>query len=243
MKKITIAFSIFIFSQSLFSQSWLDVGARGAYGVGFLVNKNFYNDRNFAPKLSYGYMYGGKIGINFNEEHAVTIDVTSSAFDQSFTYSLDSNKTNYVRSIGFNATNFLLMYRRTVNSSYFEIGPQFSMISKTRGSDNLTQTKNIDISENLVKSYVSATIGFGGYIMGTENFGVTLGCRISYSLNDIISVTGQQSDFPSIRKYEVYKSSNPLTAMMMLGFDYDVGYFTKTRCKKKKTRFMLFSNG
>ena len=130
-----------------------------------------------------------------------------------------------------------------MNSSYFEIGPQYSMITKTRGSDNFTQTKNADISENLVKSYVSAAIGFGGYIMGTENFGVTLGCRISYSLNDIISSTGQQNNFPSNKKYDTYKSSNPLTAMMMLGFDYDVGYFTKTRCKKRKTRFMLFANG
>lgn len=242
MKKITIAFSIFILSHSLFSQNWLDIGLRGGYGVGFLVNKNFYNDRNFAPKLSFGYMYGGKIGININETHAVTIDVTSSAFDQAYTYSMDSNKTNYTRDIGFNAINILLMYRKTTNSSYLEIGPQYSMINKTRGSDNFTQTKNVDISENLVTSYVSGVLGFGGYIMGTENFGLTLGCRIAYSFNDIISEKGQQTYFPSITKYDSYKPSNPLTAMMMIGFDYDVGYFTKTKCKKRKTRFMLFSN-
>lgn len=242
MKKITIILSIIIWSHSVYAQTWIDIGLKGGYGVNYLVNKNFSNDRGFSQNLSFGHMYGGKVGVNFNENHALTVDVVSSAFDQSFTYSKDTNRTNYIRTIGFNALNFLVMYRKTLNASYFEIGPQYSMITKTRGSDNFTQTKNVDISENLVKSYYSAVMGFGGYLMGTENFRVTIGLRFSYALNDIISEKGKQTDFPSIAKYESYQPSNPLTAMVVIELDLDVGYFTKTKCKKKKTSFLLFSN-
>ena len=243
MKKITIAFSIFIFSQTLYSQTWFDIGLKGGYGADFLINKNFYNDRYFSPKLSFGYILGGKIGINFTEMHAVTIDVTTSSFDQSFNYShlnTDSSRTMCTRSFGFNSLNFLLMYRKTANVSYFEIGPQYSMITKTRGSDNFTQTKNVDISENLVESYYSAVIGFGTFLAGTDNFRVVLGFRFSYVLNDIISSTGQQINFPSITKYDSYKPSNPFSAMLVAELNFDLGYFTKSKCSKKKTAFLLF---
>lgn len=243
MKKITIAFSIFIFSQTLYSQTWFDIGLKGGYGPDFLANNNFYSDRYFSPKLSFGYMYGGKIGINFNEKHSVTIDVTSSSFDQSFNYSLinaDSSRTQYKRNLGFNAINVLLMYRKTANVSYFEIGPQYSMLTQTRFSDNSALAKDADISSNLVTSYYAIAVGFGGFMAGTENFRVVLGFRFSYALNDIISGKGQQIDFPSITKYDVYKTSNPLTAMMVMELNLDLGYFTKSKCKRKGMHFLLF---
>ncbi len=243
MKKITIAFSIFIFSQTLYSQTWFDIGLKGGYGPDFLANNNLYNDRYFSPKLSFGYMFGGKIGVNFNEKHAVTLDVTSSSFDQSFNYShlnIDSSRTQYKRSFGFNSLNILLMYRKTANVSYFEIGPQYSMITKTRGSDNFTPTNNTDISANLVQSYYSIVAGFGGFMAGTENFRVVLGVRFSYALDDVISRTGKQINFPSITKYDSYKTSNPLTAMMVMELNLDLGYFTKAKCKKKGMHFLLF---
>ncbi|MES2592280.1 MAG: outer membrane beta-barrel protein [Bacteroidota bacterium] len=245
MKKIIIAFSVLICSQSLYSQGWFDIGFKGGYGLNFLANKNFYNDRAFSPNISFGYMYGGKIGINFNQSHAVTLDVTSSLFQQSYYYSLfnaDSiTRSEYKRKIMFNSLNVLLMYRKASDGGYFEVGPQFSTLSRARGTDGFTQTANVDISENFVKSYYSAVMGFGGYLAGTDNFRVTLGFRFSYALNDVISSEGRKTNFPSITQYESYKSSNPVSAMMIIEMNYDVGYFTRSRCKKRKLNFLLFS--
>lgn len=247
MKKFTIAFSILICSQSLFSQGWLDIGLKGGYGLNFLANKNFYNDRAFSPNISLGYMYGGKIGINFNQTHALTIDVTSSLFSQSYNYSLfnaDSiTRTEYKRKIMFNSLSFLVMYRKASDGGYFEIGPQFSTITNARENDGFTQTTNVDISKKLVKSFYSAVMGFGGYVAGTDNFRLTLGFRFAYSLNDVISSEGRKTNFPSITQYESYKSSNPFSAMMVIEINYDVGYFTRSRCKKRALNFMLFSKG
>lgn len=243
MKKLTAVLLVFIYSQSLYSQTWFDIGLKGGYGADFLVNTNFYNDGNFNPKLSYGYMYGGKLGINFNTEHAITLDVSSSAFNQTFNYTLkniNNTTSDNTRSMGFDALNFLLMYKKTTNSSYLEIGPQYSIVTKTRFSDSNVPNANSDISSNLAKSYFSAVIGFGGHLVGTDNFGISLGLRVSYTFNDIISSTGQQINFPSITTYPSYKPSNPLSAMLILSFDFDLGYMAKSGGNHKRSKFLMF---
>ena len=84
MKKLIIISILFIFSNSLFSQSWLEVGLKGGYGLDFLINKNISNDKTHTAKFAFGYTYGGKLGWNFNEEHAVTLDVLYSGFSQNY---------------------------------------------------------------------------------------------------------------------------------------------------------------
>ncbi len=248
MKKITFASLLFIFSNSLYSQSWLEVGLKGGYGLDFLVNKNVSNDPTHTSKFSFGYTYGGKLGWNFNADHAITLDVLYTGFGKTYDYyttnPADSTKKDfYKKQFAFNALDFLLMYRHVKNASYFEIGPQFSTIKKAKASDSQTGSKiNGDVSDNLVKTYYSAVIGAGGMLAGTENFRVILGFRVIYTFNDIISPTGQQNNFPSGNKYDTYQKSNPLSAMMVLECNYDLGHLAKSNCKKKKTRFLFFKN-
>ena len=245
MKKITIASILFIFSHSLYSQSWLEVGLKGGYGLDFLINKNISNDKTHTMKLSYGYTYGGKLGWNFNEAHAITLDVLYSGFSQTYDYynvNHDSSKTFYNKSFAFNALDFLLMYRHTKNASYFEIGPQISTVKKASITDSNPNNTSGDISGNLAKTYYSAVIGAGGMLAGTDNFRVILGFRVMYALGDIISPQGQSTNFPTGNTYASYQKSSPLSAMMVLELNYDLGFFAKTNCKKKKTSFLLFKN-
>ena len=246
MKKITIVGFLIIISHSLYSQSWLEVGLKGGYGLDFMINKNLSNDITHTMKFSYGYTYGGKLGWNFNEAHAVTLDVLYTGFSQSYEYyklNPDSTKSFYKKSFAFNSLDFLLMYRHTKNASYFEIGPQFSTIKKANGTDSNPGSKFVgDVSSNLSKTYYSAVIGAGGLLAGTENFRVILGIRVLYALDDIISQQGQNNNFPSGNKYGSYQKSNPLSAMMVLEMNYDLGFLAKTNCKKKKTSFLFFKN-
>ena len=248
MKKITIITSfLFIISQSVYTQSWLEVGLKGGYGLDFLVNKNISNDKTHTVKFSYGYMYGGKLGWNFSESHAVTIDILYSGFSQSYEYYttnlVDSTKNFYKKSFNFNSLDFLLMYRHVKNASYFEIGPQFSTVKKGSATDNAPGSKFVgDISNNLAKTYYAAAIGAGGMLVGTENFRVILGMRVLYALDDIIGPTGQTNNFPTNNKYGTYQKSNPLSAMMVLEMNYDLGFLAQSNCKKKKTSFLFFKN-
>lgn len=244
MKKITLVASLlFVFSNAIYSQSWLEIGLKGGYGLDFLINKNISSDVTHTSKFSFGYTYGGKLGWNFNEEHAITVDVLYSGFNKSYEYYMlnpDSTKTFSNKSFAYNSLDFLLMYRRVKNASYFEIGPQFSTVKKAVGSDDFTNSKNIDISDNLVKTYFSGAIGAGALLAGTENFRITLGFRVMYAFDDLISPNGQQKNFPTGNAYATYKKSNPLSTMMVMEFNYDLGFLASTNCKKKKVSFLFF---
>lgn len=246
MRKIIVVLATLLLSVNCtYAQGgWFDIGVKGGYGFNFLVNKNFYSDHYFSPKLSGGYMYGGKIGINFNESHALTIDVTSSLFQQKYNYSVlnaDSiNRTIYDRSIAFQTLDVLLLYRHASEGGYIEVGPQYSMLSNPKWVDGAPNAPYSDVSGFLVKSYYAAVFGFGGYLAGTENFRVILGFRASYSLGDLISPLGQQNNFPSPTKYDTYKPCNALTGLLVMELNYDVGYFARSKCKKRKLRFLLF---
>lgn len=244
MKKRIWTLCILVTCLTANAQQWFEVGVKGGYGVSFLANKNFFNDNSFAPQISFGYMYGGKLGFNINENHAITVDVTTSLLSQKYNYNHinpDSTKSIYNRTIAYNALNVLLMYRKAGDGGYFEIGPQYSMVNNAKQSDGMTNTKNIDVSANLAKSYYSAVVGFGGYLMGTDNFRVVLGFRASYAFTDLLSEQGKQNGFPATHTYPAYKAINPISGMMLMELNFDVGYFARSRCKKRKLNFILFS--
>ena len=248
MRKITFASLLFIFSHTIYAQSWLEVGIKGGAGLDFLINKNVSSDVTHTSKFSYGYTYGGKLGWNFNEEHAITLDVLYSGFGKTYDYyvtnPLDSTKKNfYNKTFNFNSLDFLLMYRHVKNSSYFEIGPQVSSVKKASATDNQPGSAlNGDISNNLVKKYYSAVIGAGGMLAGTENFRVILGFRVMYTFTDIVSADGQKNNFPTGNKYGTYQQSNPISAMLVMELNYDLGFLAKSNCKKKKRSFLFFKN-
>jgi hypothetical protein len=248
MKKITFLALLFIFSNIIYAQSWVDIGLKGGYGLDFLINKNISTDETHSSTFAFGYTYGGKLGWNFNEAHAVTLDVLYTGFGKNYEYytlnPTDSTKKNfYTKNFKFNSLDFLLMYRHVKNASYFEIGPMVSSVKKASATDNQPGSKfDGDISDNLVKTNYSAVIGAGGMLAGTENFRVILGFRVMYTFNDIVSADGQKYNFPSGNKYNSYSQSNPISAMMVMEFNYDLGFLAKSNCKKKKRSFMLFKN-
>ncbi len=130
--KSLFAFLIICLPLSIFSQSWVDLGLKGAWGGDFVLNGNLFNDNTYNHKLSSGYSFGGKVGFNFNQEHEVTFDAMFTAFKQGFTYSVEDTvnnvTTNYASEFGFNAVHLILMYRRNKNGSYFEFGPCISLL-------------------------------------------------------------------------------------------------------------------
>lgn len=240
MKNTPLTLAFLLFASLSYSQTWFDLGVKGGYGLDLLYNQNFFNGRDFTPLLSYGYMYGGKVGFNFNTEHSITMDVNTSYFNQQFAYSFlnaDSSRSNYTRGIGFNSLNFLPMYRKMKSSSYVEVGPQYSTVLKSRGTDSYLGGS--DISPYIIKSYYSVVLGFGGFVMGTENFGITLGFRFSYTFNDLVTKNGQLINFPSTTPYATYNKNNPISALMVMEFNYDLGYLVNSKCGKK-TKFLMF---
>lgn len=243
MKKLLLVLSISLFSNVLFSQSWVEVGLKGGYGMDFISNKNIVDDTSHVAKFSFGNTFGGKVGYNFNYDHGITLDVLYSTFNKRYQYmgfAADSSYKAFNKDFRFQALDFLLMYRHVKNASYFEIGPQYSVVRKGIYNDTNGDIKKLDVADNLVKNYFSAVIGAGGMLAGTENFRVILGFRVQYTFTDIVSPYGQKNNFPTGNEYDSYKKTNPISAMMVLELNYDLGFLTSSNCKNKRTTFMFF---
>lgn len=234
-----VFFSLFTFASR--AQKWFDLGVKGGYGPTMLINQNVFNDKKLTHKFSFGYTYGGKAGFNFNEEHEIVLDVMSTHFDQNFELTAmkaDSTVGHFGRNMNYNSLDFMLQYRKnTSDGGYFEAGTQYSLVRNPSGSSEYP----VKVPEQppLNTSFFAITAGFGGFFVGSDFFGITMGLRLSYSLQDIMNEDGKKSHYPAYSPYSSYSASNPLSALLVMEINYDFGYFASASCGKK-TKFLMF---
>jgi hypothetical protein len=238
MKKLAFSLLISLLTLSASAQKWIDLGLKGSWGPNILLNSNVFDDKDFNHRLSFGYDIGGKIGLNFGENHEVTFDVMSSNFNQKYDFnifdSISGSSPLYQKKFSMKTLDFLLMYRHNKDGRYFEIGPKYSMVKSATGSNEYIGHNDGVIKDNIVDSYVSAVLGFGSYLIGTDNFGITFGARFSYTFTDLISPVGKEINYPSGTSYDSYKPSHPFTAMIVMEFNYDLGYIAKANCGERR---------
>ena len=242
MRKSVLSFAFIALSFVSYSQNWLDIGIKGGYGLTMLYNQNIFDDNAYNHQLSGGYGFGGKLGVNFGESHEVTFDVMSSSFKQGFKYSIiDSTdgSPEYNSEVTYKALDLILMYRNNNEGRYFEIGPVLSLIRSGNQSDEFLRYTNADASDSWTKNGYGVAMGFGAYLFGTDNFGITFGARFNYMISDAISQIGQQNNFPVNKTYNTYKASHPFSAMIIMEMNYDLGYLAQANCSKRR-KIILF---
>lgn len=244
---ILICFSLVI-NFNLYSQSgnaWIEMGVNGGGGLTVLTNKNFWNDQKVvSPHPSFGQMAGIKLSLNFLDNHEVLINPVYCMRNQK--YSFDNDTVNIRKSINLRTIDVNVLYRNHNSSGgYVEIGPQFNFVSSAseKVSDEVSNS-----TSNFNKSFVSGVFGFGANLIQAEAFTWTLGVRLTYSFSDLISEAGgkgSNSIYPFndriVRKtYESYKPTHAFTFMLNTEFNFDLGYFAKSKCKRKRIAFLRF---
>ena len=228
---------VLVFQVTSYAQPYLDFGIKGSYGWNFLINSNIMDDDSLNHQISFGYAYGGKFGFNFSPNHEITFDVMLSKFRQKFEY-LDPTyptKKYHFRCLEFSAMDLLVMYRNNLDDgTYFEIGPQLSLLKSSIDIDKNPAAiiKEIEVNEFLNPKYTSMVMGFGGYIIGTENFSVGLGLRIKYSPFDLLSEKGKDSFYPRWKAYDSHKPFTPLTMELVLEINYEIFLVSSTKKNK-----------
>lgn len=239
MKKLI--FTIYLSCSLLlaYSQPWFDVGLKGGIGTSFMYNQKIFDDQEVIHKFKPGYNFGAKLGFNFIQEHQITFDVLKSSLVQGFEYSTPENpKLN--REFSFDAIDMLLMYRSNRGGTYFEVGPQWTTISNASYSDEgEDMIQPLTASEILNKSNFGMAVGFGGYIFGTDNFGVSTGFRLSYMFNDLATDEGRNINFPILKTSENSKATHNLSAMFVVEVNYDFGYLVSSSCGQRKKLFVF----
>ncbi|MDY0343514.1 MAG: outer membrane beta-barrel protein [Lentimicrobium sp.] len=241
MKKSLLILICLMSMGMLYAQPWFDAGLKGGIGTSMMYNNQIFDNQEVVHKFKPGYTVGAKLGFNFIQEHQITFDVMKSQFSQAFTYRPEgwSASTDAVREFTIDGLDLLLMYRTNRNGTYFEIGPQWSTYSKVKysdeGDDFISPTAPADLVNS---SNFGVTAGFGGYIFGTDNFGVATGLRFNYMISDLASATGQDKNFPIFTN----RDSNPthnLSVMFVIEVNYDFGYLVSPKCGTRGKLFVF----
>ena len=220
--------------------AWFNLAIRGGYGNCILINNNILDDSNIdIDYLSPSYLFAGRIGINFEQGFSIVVEVMSSSFGQK--YYILSDSSNYTKKLTIKSFDKLLLLRaQGETGGYFEVGPKFSEITWVAETNTIPTDKTNTI-ENFSKNHFSLVLGIGGGIVYHQNFDINMGIRISYAITNIMA----DGDYPindgiyDTSGYSSYSTTNPLTAQIILEFNWHVGYFTTAKCSGK-TKFLLF---
>jgi hypothetical protein len=241
MNKILIVGIIQFISMSLNAQTWFDLGLKGGFGAGFLINKTINTDSRFDVLPQRNYFYGGKVGVNFGEKIGFTIDVDYGAYAYGFTQAkvpgYDQSKT-YKYKLSYNSVNVLPTFRYTNEASYLELGYQFSILKNQLIDDEISSNEPADI---LSKNAQQLVFGFGGYMLGNEVIALSMGLRFMYGISDLTADSYRNTTFPFTKYNDISSHSdlNRLNTQLVLELNYSLGYIVRASCGRR-TAFLSF---
>lgn len=237
MRKFLTIIALIFTVNSGYTQGYIDVGAKGYFGTTWLFHETILNDPDYIHEISLGAGPGFKLGINFNESVEIVGEVFYFNFNQK--YSITENDINWHKHISMTTIDLPILLRTNNSSgSYFEVGAQYSMMQSVTENSSLG---NINAADNFDQHYWSAILSFGGYMMGWENFGISMGFRFAYSFDDITQSQGEFESYTgTVSALPSKKSTNPFTAGLVLEFNYDLGYMVRSPCTGRRS-FILFN--
>lgn len=217
MKKLLVIICFWGISfQNSQAQTWLDLTFRGGWGPDFLVNGNIINDEDYNHQFSHSPFFGGRFGVNFGDIHAISADVMSGKFKQSF----KSKNTNNTYEYEYKKLDLALLYKKLDLGRYVEIGPVYTIIKDTPYFNEQNW---------------GVILGFGRSLVGSNAISLNLGIRFQYMLTDVLNDEGIEKDYPYAEGiYPTYKSYHPLSAKLLLELDWALGAFVYSKCYKRK---------
>jgi len=238
MRKLLSVIVLILTANSGFTQGYLDVGVKGYFGTTWLFHETILDDENYIHEISLGAGPGFKLGMNFNEEIAIVGEVLYFNFNQK--YAITDENDNWNKHISITTIDLPILLRSNNSSgSYIEVGGQYSMVQSIE--ENIFIGNVTRATENYDKHYWSAILSFGGYMMGWENFGISMGFRFAYSFDDIVGTQGEIGSYTNkVSTLPSRKFTTPLTAGLVLEFNYDLGYLAKSPCTGRRA-FILFN--
>ncbi|MBL4653371.1 MAG: outer membrane beta-barrel protein [Flavobacteriales bacterium] len=223
---------------------YIDFGPKAMIGTSGFVNMNVLGDDNYNHGIAASYGFGGKLAIDFGESIALVGEGIFTSVTQKFTITEDNGDT-WNKSIKLTSIDIPMMFRKNnaATGSYVELGPQISLLKGVSESGYNTSINNKDYFKS---SYWSAVFGFGGYLYGAGNLGVSSGLRFVYTFQDIDNQnnTGSfESDsyHGKMLSYDEYSTTTPLSVFFVLEINYDLGFIiAKNECTGRR-KFLFYN--
>jgi opacity protein-like surface antigen len=185
MKRFLVTLIALSFLQQANAQN-IRIGVEGAYNSTWLFNKNV---SDAGEELDYQKTFGSQIGVNavfsLKEGLGLYAGVLSGKVNQKLKYRTNinlPNETSETEETKLSYIDIPVLLRITSSKGpYFEVGPQFSILSSSKLKTDLGTN---DIDKGIKSSNISVEIGFGVDIKATDKLTVNAGLRFGYGLTD-----------------------------------------------------------
>lgn len=200
MKKALLTVVVILAALSVQAQN-VRVGLSGGVNSTWLMNKNVFDAND---ELDIAASFGGRFGIDaiysFSEKAGISVGVNFlSTHNQKYTG--DDGNNNFDGKVKLNYLDIPLLFRLTsTGGTYFEIGPQFSFLSKAEEeleSDiSFLNYSGKDVKNSFNSTNVGLILGFGVDIDVTENIYITTGLRLGYGFSDVTKEYDSEAALP-----------------------------------------------
>ncbi|MBL4625762.1 MAG: hypothetical protein JKY42_11585 [Flavobacteriales bacterium] len=219
---------------------FVDFGIKGLGGSSVFINTNLFEDSDYNHGITGSYGFGGKFAFDFGEQVALVVEGLYGVVGQKFNIK-DSINGDWSKSIKLKTIDIPIMIRKNnpETGGYVEIGPQISLLR------SVSETTSGSIAD-YNKKYWSMVLGFGGYLWGTDNFGISSGLRFVYTFQDVVGsneIAGfdGNSYMNNAIGYESYQKTTPLSVFFVLEANYDLGFMVaKNECTGRR-KFMFYN--
>lgn len=223
MKKIILGITCLLFISQSKAQNLgfqLEGQLKGMESSTWLLNKNISDkgaEQDYAP--GWGTTFG--LGIN-GYFKSVGLGVELLAGTHKGAYKGSVATIDYTSDVQLKQFQIpILLKLRGESGGYFEIGPQFNIISSaTYTYDGLVNwTKNVKSS---YQNYTSVVMGFGANIQLSKSIplGLIMGMRLNYGFADAKGVDAFSNSLSSSIFYPTYKKTMAVSAGLQIGLSY-----------------------
>lgn len=223
MKKIVLGITCLLFiSQSQAQKFGFQLEGQGKSIISstWLFNNNISDkgdEQDYAP--GWGTTFG--IGINgyFN---SVGLGVEILGGTHKGAYKGIILGTDYTSEVQLKQFQIpILLKLRGESGGYFEIGPQFNIISSARYTRDglVNETKDVKSS---YQNYTSVVMGFGANVQLSKSIplGLIMGMRLNYGFADAKGVDAMGFNLSNSISYPTYQKTMAVSAGLQLGLSY-----------------------
>ena len=216
-----IAFLLFV-SQSQAQKFGFQLEGQGKSIISstWLLNNNISDkgdDQEYAP--GWGTTYG--VGINgyFNSV-GLGVEILGGTHKGAYKGTiLGSDYTSEVQLKQFQIP--ILLKLRGESGGYFEIGPQFNIISSARYTYDGMVNSTSDVKSSY-QNYTSVVMGFGANVQLSKSIplGLIMGMRLNYGFADAKGVDAMGVNLSNSLLYPTYQKTMAVSAGLQLGLSY-----------------------
>jgi len=224
MKKIVLGITCLLFiSQSQAQKFGFQLEAQGKSIISstWLINNNISDkgdEQDYAP--GWGTTYG--VGINgYFKSVGLGVEILGGSHKGAYKGAVGAlDYTSEVQLKQFQIP--ILLKLRGESGGYFEIGPQFNVISSatyTYDDGLINYNKNV---KSTYQNYTSVVMGFGANVQLSKSIplGLMMGMRLNYGFTDAKGVDAMNVNLSNSLFYPTYEKTMAVSAGLQLGLSY-----------------------